>query len=222
MTISTIPAAAICGDELNTRPSEMRRFLLVSLGFAWSPGGILTSSSRGEARKARESKSVSPDNQETTRNPLVLWLYCVTHSGAPELHIMIAAFICVMSLAALVQFAVSQWRSIWITVAAQPLSNALEAATGIANEEIGAEHFDMLIRASAQVDPAPQEGNLWLKEVKLYYRTLQACVKLSGTALPSVSNWAKRELTECSKFAAAILDQRLNANFAYSSESQLL
>lgn len=132
---------------------------------------------------------------------------------------MIAAFICVMSLAALVQFAVSQWRSIWITMAAQPLSKAVEAATGIATDTICADHFETLVRASSQMGLAPQEGNLWLKEVNIYYRALRACLKLSGTALPTVSNWAKQELTECSKFAAAILDQRLNAaNLAYSSE----
>lgn len=144
------------------------------------------------------------------------------HSGAPEWYIVIAAFICVMSLAALVQFGVSQWRSIWLTLAAQPLSKTLETATGIANEDIGAEHFQMLIRVSAQVDPAPREGNLWLKEVNIYYRVLQACLKVSGTTLPAVSNWAKRELMECSKFAAAILDRRLNASLAYIPESQSL
>ncbi len=133
---------------------------------------------------------------------------------------MIAALICVMSLAALIQFAVSQWRSIWVTIAAQPLSNALEAATGIANEAIGADHFEMLIRTSRQMGPSPQEGNLWLKEVSVYYRALRTCVKLSGTKLPSVSNWANRELKECAKFAAAILDRRLSANFVYSSEGQ--
>ncbi|MGC1105833.1 MAG: hypothetical protein WA876_04780 [Candidatus Acidiferrales bacterium] len=125
-----------------------------------------------------------------------------------------------LSLAALIQFAVSQWRSIWITIAAQPLSKDLENATGIANSAIGAEHFPMLIHASHRMSASPQESNLWLKEVSVYYQALRACVKLSGTALPSVSNWANRELTECSKFAAAILDRRLNANFAYSSEGQ--
>ncbi len=154
------------------------------------------------------------------REPIVLWLYCPGHKGAPKWYTMIAALICVMSLAALIQFAVSQWRSIWITIAAQPLSKDLENATGIANDAIGADHFPMLIHASRQMCPSPQEGNLWLKEVSVYYRALRTCVKLSGTALPSVSNWANRELMECSRFAAAILDRRLNANFAYSPEGQ--
>lgn len=130
---------------------------------------------------------------------------------------MIAALICALSLGALIQFAVAQWRSIWIAVAAQPLSSTLESATGIANDAICAEHFEMLVRASAQMCRSSEEGNLWLKEVSVYYWVLRSCLKLSGTALPSVSNWAKRELTECSKFAAATLDRGLNANFAYGA-----
>lgn len=133
---------------------------------------------------------------------------------------MIAALICVMSLGALVQFAVAQWRSIWLTIAAQPLSSALEAATGVANETLGAEHFDMLVRTSEQIGPPPQERGLWLKEVRVYYRLLQICLNLSGTAFPRASNWAKRELNECAKFAAATLDRRLNASFVYASEGQ--
>lgn len=133
---------------------------------------------------------------------------------------MIAAFICVMSLGALVQFALSQWRSIWITMAAQPLSNSLEAATGIANGEIGAQHFEMLIHTSEQLARSSNEGSLWMKEVKVYYRALQTCLKLSGKALPSVTNWANRELTECARFAAAVLDRRLNSSLAYSNAAQ--
>jgi hypothetical protein len=133
---------------------------------------------------------------------------------------MMAAFICVLSLGALVQFAISQWRSIWITMAAQPLSNSLEAATGIANQEICAEHFDMLVNASEQLGRSVHEGNLWLKEVKLYHGVLQACLNMSGKALPSVANWANQELKECAKFAAAVLDRRLNNSLAYGSAAQ--
>ncbi|HEV2289898.1 MAG TPA: hypothetical protein VGR81_13220 [Candidatus Acidoferrales bacterium] len=133
---------------------------------------------------------------------------------------MIAAFICVMSLGALVQFAISQWRSIWVTMAEQPLSNSLEAATGIANSEISARHFDMLVRASEQLSRSAQKGNLWMKEVKVYYRALQACLKLSGTALPRLAGWANREMTECARFAAAVLDRRLNNSLAYDNGTQ--
>lgn len=130
---------------------------------------------------------------------------------------MIAALICVLSLAALLQFAISQWRSIWITIAAQPLSSSLESATGVANTAICAEHFEMLTRASEELGRSLHESNLWMKEVVIYYQALRAFRKLSGKALPSVSNWANQELIECAKFAAAMLDRRLNDSLAYES-----
>lgn len=113
------------------------------------------------------------------------------------------------------QFAVAQWRSIWITIAAQPLSKALEAATGVASNAICAEHFEELVQALDQMPPSPQEGSLWLKEVRIYHGIVQACLTLSGTIFPPLSNWARRELAECARFAAVIFDQRLNANFTY-------
>ena len=132
---------------------------------------------------------------------------------------MIAALICVLSFAALVQFAIFQWRSIWGTIAAQPLSSSLETATGIANDAICAEHFEMLVHASEQLCQS-HEGGLWIKEVGLYYRGLRASRRLSGKAFPSVANWANRELTECAKFAAAILDRRLNNSLEYGATAQ--
>ena len=133
---------------------------------------------------------------------------------------MVAALICVLSLTALLQFAICQWRSIWVTIAAQPLSGSLESATGLANAAICAEHFEMLTRASEELGRSSHESNRWLKEVVIYYQALRAFRRLTGKALPSASNWANRELIECAKFAAATLDRRLNNSLAYESANQ--
>ena len=133
---------------------------------------------------------------------------------------MIAALIFVMSMAALTQFAISQWRSIWVTIAAQPLSDSLENATGIENHAIGAEHFELLVQAANQLEKSAGEGNLWLKEVGVYYRGLVACRKVCARVLPTVAKRADRELGQCAKFAAAILDRRINNSLAYSATAQ--
>jgi hypothetical protein len=130
---------------------------------------------------------------------------------------MIAAFILVLSVAALVQFGVSQWRSIWISIAQQPLSESLQSATGIAASAIGADDFEVLARTSEQLCPSAQERNVWLKEVRVYYRLVRAVQGLSSERLPSLAEWAKAELVSCSRYAGAVLDQRLNANLAYAS-----
>ncbi len=58
---------------------------------------------------------------------------------------MTVALILVFSLAALAQFAVSQWRMIWLTTANQPLSDALRTATGVEAEAIGPNDFGKLL-----------------------------------------------------------------------------
>lgn len=130
---------------------------------------------------------------------------------------MIAAFILVLSVAALMQFAIAQWRSIWMSIAQQPLSASLQTATGIAPDAIGADDFEVLARTSEQLCPSPQERNMWLKEVRVYYRLVRAMWNMSSERLPSLAEWAKSELVTCSRYAGAVLDQRLNANLAYAS-----
>lgn len=131
---------------------------------------------------------------------------------------MLAALILVFSAAALVQFAVSQWRATWITIAEQPLSEFFTSTTGIGGDEIRAEHFDFLTDTSQQLGASTRQGNLWLKEVQIYYRTIRTFDQLCQKQLPLFSAWANRELVACSRYAAAILDQRLSSNLAFASE----
>ena len=130
---------------------------------------------------------------------------------------MIAACILGMSVVLLIQFAMAQWRSMWTTVAAQPLSTALETATGIDGGAIGAQHFEMLARASQELSATPQAPSSWLREVRWYFRLVSGIQALCSSAVPTLSSWAGSEMATCSRYAAAVLDQRLNANLAYAS-----
>jgi hypothetical protein len=131
---------------------------------------------------------------------------------------MIAALILVMSVVALAQFAIAQWRSMWMTVSAQPLTEYVPAATGISAEAINANDFDLLVRTSEQLSPAAQERNLWLREVGIYYRAIKAVDGICAKHITVFSNWAQSELAACSRYAAAVLDQRLNSSFACAAE----
>jgi hypothetical protein len=132
---------------------------------------------------------------------------------------MIAAFIVVLSVAALLQFAIWQWRAMWITIAEQPLSEYFTTATGIAGDEIRADHFDFLTRISEQVGPSGKQGNLWLNEVRIYYRTIRALHQFCEKQFPAFAAWANQELVACSLYAAATLDQRLSSHLAFASEA---
>jgi hypothetical protein len=131
---------------------------------------------------------------------------------------MIAALILVMSVVALAQFAIAQWRSMWMTVAAQPLSDYVQAATGISDSAISGNDFQLLVRTSEQLSPSTQERNLWLREVGIYYRLIRALDKICAKQISGLSGWAKSEMVACSRYAAAVLDQRLNSSFACASE----
>ena len=131
---------------------------------------------------------------------------------------MIAALILVFSVTALLQFALSQWRAMWITIAEQPLSDIFTASTGIAGDEIRADHFDFLTQTSEQLGASPKQRNLWLKEVQIYYRAIRTLNQIFEKHLPFFSAWANRELVACSRYAAAIVDQRMSSNLAFASE----
>lgn len=133
---------------------------------------------------------------------------------------MIAALILVLSVAALVQFGVLQWRSMWIAVSEQPLSASLQTATGIAANAISADDFELLARTTEQLCASMQDRNVWLKEVRVYYRLVRVVQNLASTRMPSLANWAKAELVACARYAGAVLDQRLNANLAYATAAR--
>jgi hypothetical protein len=104
---------------------------------------------------------------------------------------MIALLILAVSVTALVQFAVCQWRSMWISVAAQPLSECVHAAVGLTPNEIQSSHFELLARTSEQMCPATQKQNVWLREVRLYFHIVEALDRFAEKHLPSLSEWAE-------------------------------
>ena len=130
---------------------------------------------------------------------------------------MIPVLILLLSVAALVQFGISQWRAMWLTVAARPLSDCLQAATGLDGNALRPEDFHLITKTTRYVSPAPRERNAWLREVGVYFRIVSSIEKLAGGQIPAVSEWAQAELLCCAKYAAAVLDQRLNANLAYAA-----
>lgn len=131
---------------------------------------------------------------------------------------MIAAFILVFSVAALVHFGLCQWRAMWLSVAARPLSECLHAATGLDANALKPEDFHLIARTSHYVSPAPRERNVWLREVGVYFGIVSIVEKLAGKRLPGLAEWTQSELLACAKYAAAVLDQRLNANLSYAAQ----
>jgi hypothetical protein len=122
---------------------------------------------------------------------------------------MIAVLILAFSVLALAQFAISQWRMIWLTTANQPLSDSLRVATGIAAESIGPNDFGKLLGLCDEMSPRLKKGTPWLREVKGYYGVVARVEKSFRSIQPAVSAWAASEMKICSRYVAVVLDQNL-------------
>ena len=122
---------------------------------------------------------------------------------------MTAVLILAFSVLALVQFAISQWRMIWLTTANQPLSDSLQAATGIDALTIGPNDFGRLL-GLCELSPRLKTGTPWLREVRGYYRMVESLEVVCRSIQPGLSAWASKEMKTCSRYVAVLLDQTLS------------
>jgi hypothetical protein len=123
---------------------------------------------------------------------------------------MIAAIILAISVGTLLQFAISQWRLIWLTTANQPLSDNLQAAAGIDDASIRPDDFGMLLHLCDQLSPNIKKATPWLREVRFYYGLMNKVRSVAGSVLPALGTWAGGEMKTCARFVAVVLDQNLS------------
>src|SRR5437899_2668511 len=112
---------------------------------------------------------------------------------------MLSLFILLFSGFALIRFAVSQWRAIWISSANQPLSESLQLTAGIDAAAIAGEDFGRLMNLCDQLSPELKKNSPWLSEVSTYYGAISRLQHLSRSAVPSLANWAAREMETCAR-----------------------
>lgn len=125
---------------------------------------------------------------------------------------MFSLSILVLSGIALIRFAVSQWRAIWISSASQPLSDSLQLTAGIDVAAISPQDFGRLLSLCDQLSPELKNSSPWLKELSFYYRAIAKLEQMSGSKVPSISIWAAREMQTCARYVAVVLDQNLAMN----------
>jgi hypothetical protein len=123
---------------------------------------------------------------------------------------MVAVFILVFAVLALLQFAVSQWRLIWLTTANQPLSANLRLAAGLDGTGLHPSDFSTLLDLCDELSPQIRKGTPWLREVTCYYRVMTRLERGVRALLPPVASWAASEMQTCARFVAVVLDQNLS------------
>jgi hypothetical protein len=121
---------------------------------------------------------------------------------------MIAAFICVFSVAAFVQFFVSYCRSMLAYSATVALSDNVREFAKLQARSVAADDFDRFVQL-LRLCPDLEDGKREVRAVGAYYSTLNVLSHAFRAALPDVANWAERERQNCSYFAAVVLDRRI-------------
>ena len=123
---------------------------------------------------------------------------------------MIAALIFVISVAALGQFALFSWWAAFLTVASREMSLETRAAMGAAAAAVDSGD---LAGASKWLELSPnlagEDRRLWT--IKLYYVALRAIGGLSRMMVPA-SEWSQREMVSCARYAAIVVEERLQRN----------
>jgi hypothetical protein len=130
---------------------------------------------------------------------------------------LIATIMFAISGAALGQFALYYWRSVVAGVAAQPVSDRVRKAAGLASESVGSADFRAVMDLHG-LTPGLKDDGGDLRAVRAYYRVVEMLGRLAGFRLPVVAAWSEREMTTCSRYVAVLVDRRLERNLVCAAE----
>jgi hypothetical protein len=125
---------------------------------------------------------------------------------------LVAAFMLVISVAAMVQFAVFTWRAGLLRVAAEPLpGEASDASSNLLNQN------DFQDASTIQeICPALSASSVAnLKPVRLYHNFLSAVNAIGSFVVPTSSDWlgwTEREMALCTRYSNVVLSRRLQQN----------
>jgi hypothetical protein len=121
---------------------------------------------------------------------------------------MIAALICVISIALLLQFFVAYSRSVIAAYQKSELSEQVREVAGIRGEQVRSEQFGQLLQL-VRLCPQKRDDQGDLAVVRVYYGMMQWLGTLARSIAPGVSRWTERERANCTYFAAVALDRRI-------------
>lgn len=129
---------------------------------------------------------------------------------------MFAAMLFAISIVALAQFALYYWRALLSGVASQPVSSAVFEAVHVPQAELRGVDFEKL---ASLLDLTPElEGRHGgLGTVGLYYKAIGKISELFGQLSPALAVWSDQERLLCARYAAVLVERRLEANLAQAA-----
>ncbi len=124
---------------------------------------------------------------------------------------MIAALICVVSLAALVQVFVSYCRSVLATAGNVELSERLLEVADVGDRAPSADDFERFMQL-VRLCPEQNADRAGVRAILTYYRFLNLVGRLFGGIISGLTAWTERERRRCSHFAAVVLDRCISSS----------
>lgn len=122
---------------------------------------------------------------------------------------MIAALVCVVSLAAFLQFFVSYCRSVLASTSKMGLSERVREVTGIENACTAADDFARLHQLLSLCSESGRDRTE-IRAIATYYSMLRILGRVLRSLIPKVSPWLEQERRSCCHFAAVALDRRIS------------
>jgi hypothetical protein len=124
---------------------------------------------------------------------------------------MFSVMLLAISIVALSQFALYYWRAVLAGVAAQPVSDRVLLAAQVENGRLTPQHFQTLAGLhDLTPDLNPNKSGLGL--VRVYYKLIGGLDAILGKQIPALAQWSEREQAICARYAAVLVDRRLQAN----------
>jgi hypothetical protein len=135
---------------------------------------------------------------------------------------LIAAFILVISTAALMQFAAFAWRASLLRAVSEQYVNEADASLQPCPNLLSFSSFQEVKVVYHDLCPELQTGsaaNLGL--VNIYYATMSFLSRVGASVMPAEGfSWAHREMALCTQYATVRLSQRLERNMNVVNEAR--
>jgi hypothetical protein len=128
---------------------------------------------------------------------------------------LVAAFMLVISVAAMVQFAVFTWRAGLLRVAAEPMPSDVNAASKNSDNLLNQNDFADASTIQAICPDLSASSAANLTPVRLYHGFLSAVNALGSAILPAPGEWlgwTEREMALCTRYSNVVLSRRLEQN----------
>jgi hypothetical protein len=127
---------------------------------------------------------------------------------------MIASFIFVISLAAVVQFTVLSWRAAALKLASEALPPEWEKAASGADNVLIPNGFRSIAAYSRLFPDLGHGSGTNLRSLRLYYRVVELADRLGKVLVLKNLDWTSREMALCTRCAVVMLSRRLEGTQA--------